>query len=108
MEIRFKLKESNSKDKIIADVLREEYNHNEFIKNLIYKLAVGKYRIVTEDGGIVPIFEGLVESKGTSTIIVSKANKLIENKEISSDLEENTEVEEEMDIVVDNDIMDFF
>lgn len=107
MEIRFKLKESNSKDVVIMKMLEEEYNHNDFVKNILYKLASGQYKLIKSDLTNNDIFGQVGLSTECSGNIVEN-QKFIENKEISSDLEENTEVEEEMDIVVDNDIMDFF
>lgn len=40
-EVRFRLNFNNPKDVIIGEFLSGEYNHNEFVKALLYKLATG-------------------------------------------------------------------
>lgn len=40
-EVRFKLNPSNPKDMQIINLLNNEYNANEYIKALLYKISIG-------------------------------------------------------------------
>lgn len=43
MEIRFKLNSKKEKDKVIIELLSREYDRNEFLKSLLYKVAIEGY-----------------------------------------------------------------
>ena len=72
MEIRFKLNENNDKDKIIIDMLNQEYSATDYIKALLFKIAVnGQQGIHMSFSGAV----GNINVSNSSQVVDSNVNQ---------------------------------
>lgn len=84
LEIRFRLTEKNEKDKIIMQMLENEYNVNEAIKGILYKLAlsVNRGQPVTLAGGVKVVYN----PNDKSVIVNQSATNVNENDNLSTEI----------------------
>lgn len=84
LEIRFRLTEKNEKDKIIMQMLENEYNVNEAIKGILYKLAlsVNRGQPVTLAGGVKVVYN----PNDKSVIVNQSSTNVNENDNLSTEI----------------------
>ena len=101
MEIRIRLSEAKEKDKIIIDFLERQYSSNEYIKSLLYNMALSS--INTTNTYNVGEVRTNMETKNKSTdIVISQSGTITESMGIVSE-----DKEKEMNALV-NDMKEFF
>lgn len=101
MEIRIRLSEAKEKDKIIIDFLERQYSSNEYIKSLLYNMALSSSSTINMDnlGELRTNMD--IKNKNTTKIIPESGT----NTEHMGTVRENKE-KEMKDLV--NDMKEFF
>ena len=74
MDIRFSLNENNEKDKLIIDMLSEEYSPTQSVKAILYKVALngGLWSKVYQNGNYC-IEESKSENKSTPILFDNRS-----------------------------------
>ena len=101
MEIRIRLNEEKEKDKIIIEFLERQYSSNEYIKSLLYNMALSS--VNTTNMYNMGEVRTNMETKNKSTdIVISQSGTITESMGIVSE-----DKEKEMNALV-NDMKEFF
>lgn len=114
-EVRFKLNEKNEKDAIIINLFKNEYNPNEVIKGVLYKIAlsVNEGQPITLSGGINVMYnpDGNIISVNQVSI---RGNKCLDNddenevNDVNEGKNEKVNKNEEVNVSIGNDLAKMF
>lgn len=114
-EVRFKLNEKNEKDAIIINLFKNEYNPNEVIKGVLYKIAlsVNEGQPITLSGGVNVMYnpDGNIISVNQVSI---RGNKCLDNddenevNDVNEGKNEKVNKNEEVNVSIGNDLAKMF
>lgn len=105
MEIRFKLNENNYKDKIIIDMLNQEYSATDYIKSLLFKMAVNGQQ------GIQMAFNGAVGNINVSNSnqrVDSNVNQRNLTESVVTPIQSTSNIQTECEISIGDEFNDVF
>ena len=115
LEVRFRLTEKNEKDKIIMKLFENEYNVNEAIKGILYKIAisVNESKPITLAGGVKVVYNldsAIIDVNSLSTNVVGENQIVSKNITINDNQGNEGESNENdiLDIEVGNDLAKMF
>lgn len=114
-EVRFKLNEKNEKDAIIINLFKNEYNPNEVIKGVLYKIAlsVNEGQPITLSGGVNVMYNPDGNIISVNQVAIS-GNKCLDNDDengvtdVNEGKNEKVNENEEINVSIGNDLAKMF
>lgn len=114
-EVRFKLNEKNEKDAIIINLFKNEYNPNEVIKGVLYKIAlsVNEGQPITLSGGVNVMYNPDGNIISVNQVSIS-GNKCLDNddenevNDVNEGKNEKVNKNEEVNVSIGNDLAKMF
>lgn len=114
-EVRFKLNEKNEKDAIIINLFKNEYNPNEVIKGVLYKIAlsVNEGQPITLSGGVNVMYNPDGNIISVNQVSIS-GNKCLDNDDengvtdVNEGKNEKVNENEEINVSIGNDLAKMF